>query len=78
MPENFGKAHVAYIPDGKIVGLSKLARVVEVFARRLQVQELANIKRKGADEQDSINLKSGAKNRPGAGFNCLTISRFPP
>ena len=34
-----GKAHVAYIPDGKIVGLSKMARVVDVFARRLQVQE---------------------------------------
>ena len=35
----FGVAHVAYIPDGKVVGLSKLARVVDVFARRLQVQE---------------------------------------
>ncbi len=35
----FGRAHVAYIPDGKIVGLSKIPRVVEVFARRLQVQE---------------------------------------
>jgi GTP cyclohydrolase I len=35
----FGRAHVAYIPDGKIVGLSKLARLVDVFARRLQVQE---------------------------------------
>ena len=39
----FGKAHVAYIPNGTIVGLSKIPRVVDVFARRLQVQERLTI-----------------------------------
>src|ERR1700761_8520132 len=35
----FGKAHIAYVPNGKVVGLSKIPRIVDVFARRLQVQE---------------------------------------
>jgi GTP cyclohydrolase I len=39
----FGKAHVAYIPNGKIVGLSKIPRVVDTYARRLQVQERLTI-----------------------------------
>ena len=47
----FGKAHVAYIPNGRIVGLSKLPRVVEVFARRLQVQERLTEQVAGALEE---------------------------
>ncbi len=46
----FGKAHVAYIPNGKIVGLSKIPRVVDVFARRLQVQERLTIQIRDAIE----------------------------
>jgi len=47
----FGKAHVAYIPDGRIVGLSKIPRLVEVFARRLQVQERLTEQIAGAVEE---------------------------
>ncbi len=47
----FGRAHVAYLPAGRIVGLSKLARVVDVFARRLQVQERMTTQIAGALEE---------------------------
>lgn len=47
----FGKAHVAYIPDGKIVGLSKIPRVVDVFARRFQVQERLSVQIRDAIQE---------------------------
>ncbi len=47
----FGKAHVAYIPHGKIVGLSKIPRVVDIFARRLQVQERLTIQIRDAIQE---------------------------
>ncbi len=50
----FGRAHIAYIPNGKIVGLSKLARVVDVYARRLQVQERLTIQVRDAI-QEALN-----------------------
>jgi GTP cyclohydrolase IA len=55
----FGKAHVAYIPDGQIVGLSKIPRIVDVFARRLQVQERLTMQIRDAI-QDVLNPKGVA------------------
>ena len=52
----FGRVHVAYIPDGRVAGLSKLARTVEVFARRLQIQE-----RMGAQIADALMEHLNAK-----------------
>lgn len=52
----FGKAHVAYIPDGKIVGLSKIPRVVDAFSRRLQVQERLTL-----EIRDAIQRTLGPK-----------------
>ena len=55
----FGKAHVAYIPNGHIVGLSKIPRIVDVFARRLQVQERLTDEIKDC-LQDTLNPKGVA------------------
>ncbi len=55
----FGKAHIAYIPDGKIVGLSKIPRVVDAFSRRLQVQERLTIEIRDAIQR-TLNPKGVA------------------
>ena len=52
----FGKAHIAYLPKGKIIGISKLARLVDVFARRLQVQERMTVQI-GTALQEALNPK---------------------
>ncbi|ALM83781.1 GTP cyclohydrolase I FolE [Bordetella sp. N] len=52
-----GKAHVAYLPKGKVLGLSKVARIVDMFARRLQIQE--NLGRQIADAVQQVTGASG-------------------
>lgn len=52
-----GKAHVAYIPTGKVLGLSKIARLVDMFARRLQIQE--NLTRQIADAVQQVTDAAG-------------------
>jgi GTP cyclohydrolase I len=51
-----GKCHIAYIPDGKVLGLSKLARIVDMYARRLQIQEKLT-----KQIADAVELSIGAK-----------------
>lgn len=53
----FGKAHIAYIPNGKVLGLSKFARIVDMFARRLQIQE--QFTREVADAIQEITQAKG-------------------
>jgi GTP cyclohydrolase I len=52
-----GKAHVAYIPTGRVLGLSKVARIVDMFARRLQIQE--NLTRQIADAVQQVTNAAG-------------------
>ncbi len=65
-----GKAHVAYLPDGKIAGLSKLARIVETFARRLQTQETMTVQIADAIEA-ALNPK-GVAVLIDAAHQCMT------
>ncbi|MCL2226838.1 MAG: GTP cyclohydrolase I FolE [Oscillospiraceae bacterium] len=67
----FGKAHIAYIPDGKVVGLSKLPRTVEVFARRPQIQEQMTIQI--ADAVESNLAAKGVMVMIEAEHTCLTM-----
>lgn len=67
----FGKAHVAYIPNGKIVGLSKIARAVDVFARRLQVQE--RLTRQVADTVNKVLQPKGVAVVMEAVHMCMTM-----
>ncbi|WP_373218490.1 GTP cyclohydrolase I FolE [Ruminococcus sp. 5_1_39BFAA] len=67
----YGKAHVAYIPDGKVAGLSKLARTVEVFARRPQIQE--NMTAQIADALEKYLNPKGVMVMIEAEHMCMTM-----
>lgn len=67
----FGKVHIAYIPDGKVVGISKLARTVEVFARRLQIQE--QMTTQIADSIDECLTTKGIMVMVEAEHMCMTM-----
>ncbi len=67
----YGKAHVAYIPDGKVAGLSKLARTVEVYARRPQIQE--NLSAQVADALEKYLKPKGVMVMIEAEHMCMTM-----
>ena len=67
----YGKAHVAYIPDGTVAGLSKLARTVEVFARRPQIQE--NMTAQIADALEKYLHPKGVMVMIEAEHMCMTM-----
>ena len=67
----FGKVHIAYIPDGKVAGLSKLPRTVEVFARRLQIQEQMTVQI--ADAIERVLSPRGVMVMIEAEHTCMTM-----
>lgn len=67
----FGKAHVAYVPDGKVIGLSKIPRIVDIFARRLQVQE--RLTREIAQEINQILKPKGVMVHIEASHMCMMM-----
>ncbi|MDO4615936.1 MAG: GTP cyclohydrolase I FolE [Lachnospiraceae bacterium] len=67
----YGKAHIAYIPDGKVAGLSKLARTVEVYARRPQIQE--NLSAQVADALEKYLKPKGVMVMIEAEHMCMTM-----
>lgn len=67
----FGKIHVAYVPDGKVIGLSKIPRIVDVFSRRLQVQE--RLTREIAEEIDKVLRPKGVAVIAEASHLCMMM-----
>ena len=67
----YGKAHVAYIPDGKVTGLSKLARTVDVYARRPQIQERLTVQI--ADALERVLQPKGVMVMLEAEHTCMTM-----
>jgi GTP cyclohydrolase I len=67
----FGKAHVAYIPDGRVIGLSKIPRIVDIYARRLQVQE--RLTREIAQEIERILKPKGVMVHIEASHLCMMM-----
>src|SRR4029434_1331913 len=66
-----GRAHVAYLPNGKVIGLSKVARIVDVFARRLQIQE--NLTTQIAESLMRCLEPSGVAGVVGGETTCITV-----